>query len=514
MPFYFVDLPVTPDVLLRNPYVIVPISLRPGNEYTYTYTLGDIADTGTGIVVLKSVLNVSALTIDDDVFVRTGSFPDGKGNYYRAIFMIGEGNHTFFTAFSEEEPVMCLMKYRLELSVSSGDELIINIPQNLSRYLVPINISNSLSEQVTVEIIALSSNAMTGSHVRRADSIAYMLSRKVTLQPGSSTVINACVGRYQVKAWGMNSPENISLVTWLNISNSSGAVTITVPSSMRGGALIIKRRECVTAINVSGEGIRLSVHGRDNITMLLPPGEYIVAAELGRCGIINAPEQFATEVLVRLGEGVIVDIPPRPAKVTISNGVDYELVVSIMNSSGGMVHAITLPPSSQSVLEVWPGNYSIVANPFTRPTYYVGPISWLRWEESVSLGWGDSTVLRAEPSASSILEIVGPPGAEVFLDWGTSSTRYVIPPEGVIRLLAAPVTYNITSCPGDSFHSCWSTTINLSGEARVVVEYGLRLDTVGGVTIVAATVAAAAYLVMRKRVWPRRTRQGVTEAPP
>ncbi len=513
VPFYYVDLPATPEILIRNPYVIVPIELGPGEEYAYTYTLGNITGTGAGIVVLRSALNISALTIDDSVFIRTGSFPDSEGNYYRAIIMIGEGNHTFFTVFNEEEPVLCLMKYRLGLSISPGDELVIDIPRNLGRYVVPINITNELSEQVTVDIIALPSNAVTEPS-RDAWAIAYMPSRKVTVPADSSTVINACIGRYRVRAWGMNSPENISLETWLDINDSSETVVITVPSSMGGGALTIKPGECVAAVNVSGEGINVSLRDEEVVTMLLSPGEYVVSAELGECGIINAPERFVTEVSLGVGDDVVVEVPPPPARLTIGNDVDYELVVSIVNSSGGMVHAITLRPSSLSVLEVWPGNYTVIANPLTRPGYYVGPISGLKWEASVSLGWGDRAVLSAEPSASSVLEIVGPPGAEVFLKWGTSSARYTIPPGGVLRLLAAPVTYNISSCPNDIFHSCWSTTTDPSGMARVVVEYGLRPDTVAGTVIAIAAVAVTAYFVVRRRGWSRRTRQGVTEAPP
>ncbi len=513
VPFYYVNLPASPEILIRNPYVIVPIELGPGDEYAYTYTLGNIAGTGAGIVVLRSALNISVLVIDNSVFVRPGSFSDGEGKYYRAIIMIGEGNHTFSAVFNEEEPVLCLMKYRLGLSISPGDELIIDIPRNLGRYVVPINITNELSEQVTVDIIALPSNAVTEPS-RDAWAIAYMPSRKVTVPVGSSTIINACIGRYRVKAWGMNSPRNISLETRLSINDSSETVVITVPNSLGGGALTIKPGECIAAVNVRGEGINVSLRDGEVVTMLLPPGEYVVSAELGECGIINAPERFVTEVSLGVGDDVVVEAPPPPARLTIGNGVDYELVVSIVNSSGGMAHAITLPPSSQSVLDVWPGNYTVIANPLTRPDYYVGPISGLKWEARMSLGWGDDAVLKAEPSASSVLEIVGPPGAEVFLEWGTSSARYTIPPSGVLRLSAAPVTYNISSCPNDIFHSCWSTTTHLSGVARVMIEYGLRPDTVAGTVMTVAAVAVAAYFIVRRRGWSRRTRQGVMEAPP
>ncbi len=514
MPFYFVGLSPTPQVLLRNPYIIVPLSLEPGETYSFTYTLGNLTQAGAGLVVLKSVLDISVFIVDDSTIVTAGKFSARGRIYAGAIFMVSEGNHTFFAVFNQEEPILCLMKYRLQLGIKAGDELVIDIPQNLGKYVVPINMTNELGEPVDVEVIALSSNTVTETYSRTGESIAYMLTRQITVPANSSVVIDACFGRYWIRAWGMNSPRNITLETRLNITDSSQKVVITVPDSMGGGALTIRPGECVAAINISGEGISMGLRREDNITLLLPPGEYLVTAELGKCGIINAPEYFVAEASVGLGDDLVVEAPPSPARLAIGNGVDYELVVSIVNSTGCLVHAITLPPTSSSVLEVWPGNYTVIANPFTRPDYYVGPLSGLRWEAKVSLGWGDETFIDARPSASYVLEVVGPPGAEVFLEWGTSSARYLIPPDGVLRLSAAPATYSISSCPGDVFHSCWSTTIDLSDKASVVVVYGLRPDTVAGTMIAIAAVAAAVYLVIRRRGWPRRTRRGVTEAPP
>lgn len=499
VPFYFVGLSLAPGVLLQNPYLIVPIGLGAGERYVYTYTLSNLTQAKAGLLVLKSALNITALIVDDQINVKAGAFPADDENHYTAIFMFGEGNHTILATFSEERPILCLMKYKLNIRIRTGDMLVVDIPQNPNRYVKPINITNKLSKPVLVGVHALSSDAMTESYAQAERMTAYTLSRELMVSANSGVVINACIGRYRIKAWGINSPKEISLETWLNITDSSDGFTVTVPDSLGGGALTIRPAECVTAVNVSGEDISLRLRGGEDTTLLLPPGEYLVSAEISRCGIINEPDNYATKVSAGLGDDLVVEVPPLHANLTITNSVDYELVVSIVNPAGGLVHATTIPPSSQVLIEVWPGNYTIIAHPFARPEYYVGPVSSLRWETSVLLEEGDSVVVVAEPSAHSMLEVEGPPGAKVLLAWGTSSASYLIPPGGVLRLSAAPTIYNISSCPGDVFHACWSTTVNLSGEARVIVRYGLRLETVAGTALIVVAAVAVAYLVMRRR---------------
>lgn len=143
---------------------------------------------------------------------------------------------------------------------------------------------------------------------------------------------------------------------------------------------------------------------------------------------------------------------------------------------------------------------------------YMGPLSGLRWESLIPLIPGEEAVLDTVPSADATLSVAGPPGADVVIGWGTSSAKYVVPPDGVLEPGAAPSAYSIRSCPADMLHSCWSVAVNASGTVRLVIHYGLKADSLAAILVGASATSLPAYLLVRRYL--TRTGREVRGSPP
>ncbi|GEM_PF-5028782 len=508
---YYIELNISEGVLLQNPYMVIPIDLSPGETQEYAYGVGNLSKAQAGMIVIRSPLNITDLWLDNTKISLLGNHLTNH-SAYRAVIVVSSGTHEIGAVLTGVEPFLCALTHRMNLNIEPGEILVLDIPPDISRYIKNVTITNYLSKTVHLQITAkpLETAYWDGTDMP-APIQASIVNRYIDIPAHSSISIRACLGDYIIRAWGMNSPKEIAVRARLIVNASTQGANIYIPQSLGVSALLIQPTDCVTEVIVSGKEISVSLPGNESALLLLHAGEYKVTALLRECGVINEAKKYVAWERLRLGEEKVFAVP-KASEVLIRNDANYEVIFSITNSGGGLVHAEILPARSSTLVDVWPGNYTVVANPARKPTNYVGPLSGLRWVSRAELLPGRRTVLEIKPSPEAVIEIRGPPGARVVISWGTSSATYTIPPNGTLKLWAAAVSYSVISCPTDIFHDCWETVIDAVKSSKVVIHYGIKVGTIVCVALAASGTGFLTYLVV-KRIFRRTGREG-TETPP